>query len=388
MTTNMAVVVEFKTRGWGARHYVTNLCDKKCPERYLWCHKLDPTTPRMISGRVLVGGWETKSIKSSQILHGPASCRTSKRVYYPCTQHGCFVGCPCSLCHGDSSSPTNSKASIKELFDGHELYHNAYHLGCIFCVEIFRMIPFYNYASFVLEGPFGIKHAVPESSYVFHHSIALIKMSMVEQLRCEECDLTFNESFNKYRHDRAKHLKKTFSCNECDKQFNRADILDRHIKNVHEATLPLDCKDCHTKFKRLDNLERHRSAQFDKDGKAGNVCHECGDEFCSPKFLKLHMKKNHGQLTCEDCQENFSRKSSLNAHISRGKIACDVCSTVMCNQRQLLVHKTTFHGVKQKFQCDECNAKFDKKWLLERHKKMQQSLFVIFVYSTSAIAIA
>ena len=41
----------------------------------------------------------------------------------------------------------------------------------------------------------------------------------------------------------------------------------------------------------------------------------------------------------------------------------------MCNRRQLLVHKTAYHGVKRKFQCDDCNAKFDKKWLLERHTK-------------------
>ena len=231
----MSIVVEFKERSSNSgQHQLTHYCDKKCPERKLWCHKVDPTE----RGNYF-GSWKTSHAKSERSLFGPASFLKSKKIYYPCNLSGCFVGCACLSCHGRSPVV---KDDTKEQFDDHQLYHHTRHMNCIFCSAIFKAIPHYNYSSIVLEGTLVERYYVPCQSFIFHHYYVLVKLSIEEQVRCDECDLTFTTKNNKYRHVRAKHIKKNYECKDCDKKFNRVDALERH-KEVHEDPIVRECSD-------------------------------------------------------------------------------------------------------------------------------------------------
>ena len=167
---------------------------------------------------------------------------------------------------------------------------------------------------------------------------------------------------------RAKNIGKTFDCQDCDKKFNRVDALDMHRKQVHDEPYVSECKDCKSKFKSFPSWVKHRRANYDAEGKPEIICPECEAEFCSPKFLKQHIKKKHGRLECKDCNEKFTRKTYLDAHISRNKVTCDACCSVFCNQRQLILHKAASHN-KPKVSCGQCGKKFSQKWLLDRHRK-------------------
>ena len=51
----------------------------------------------------------------------------------------------------------------------------------------------------------------------------------------------------------------------------------------------------------------------------------------------------------------------------RAKISCDLCSSIFCEKRKLLIHVSRFH--KQKHHCDYCGVELTTKQSLERHMK-------------------
>jgi hypothetical protein len=192
--------------------------------------------------------------------------------------------------------------SAKELLDNHQLYHQANHVGCDFCLQMFDIFPFYSYDSFYYD--FEKKINKPYKSYRFQHKYNLIQVPKDEQVRCDECDILFTTASNKYRHVKTQHLEKSYPCEDCD------------------------------------------------------------EKFCSMHLFKQHIKKFH--LECNNCHEKFSRKTYLVAHMSRVKVVCAICSLTFCNQRQLILHKASSHRNVKNFQCDQCGDKFAKNWLLAR----------------------
>ena len=357
----MNVNVYFRGRGSHSDQIVKSFCDQKCPERKLWCHILDPSEPIYNYKYGNAAGWEMNVKPGERLLHGPVSCLKTRKIYYPCDQFGCFVGCPCSLCQKSELHDMTS-------FEDHQLYHNAFHFGCDFCTEIFRVLPCYDYNKLVSNSSvWFIRNYVSCKSYVFFHKFDLVKMPKAAQLRCEECDMSFSEARNMYRHDRAKHVKKNHSCEDCGKQFSRTDNLERH-RDIHRGIKEglLECKYCFTKFRDFSSWDRHMGANLDEEGNGKDVCDECGSGFCSPKRLKLHKKNEH--LECKDCNVKFTRKSLLVAHMSREKSTCDLCDSVYCNSRQLIIHKAASHQ-KDKIRCNQCGKGFTKKWFLERHQR-------------------
>ena len=338
----MRVVIRFQKRGEHYyRHHVINYCDLKIPKCRDWCHRVDPFKDNKKVEKWLQPSWETVSKKSEQFLHGPASCRKSKKIYYPCDQNGCFLGCPCFKCQG-----VVDDHSVQDLFDNHQQYHHARHHGCDFCSEISTAFPCYSYDSFIVErkyetplsyDQYEAKRYIPWQSYRFQHRSSLTKISEEEQLYCENCDLTFTNTSNKYRHVREKDLQKSFSCNDCATSFSRDEALKRHIETVHE------------------------------DGPSKFVCQECDLNLGTAQLLSEHMKKFH--LECQNCNQKFSRQAYKAVHMSKPKSGCHICGEIFCTKRQLILHKAASHSKEKNFHCDECGTKFTKKWLLDRHRQ-------------------
>ena len=360
MAKLMNVEISYRYRTSWSPHYVTNICDKKCPDRKFWCHKVEPT-----ENTKTYGEWKTTSQKSDQKLCGPASFKKTKRVYYPCQYNGCLIGCPCFACRGLSTG--NLETSI--LFQDHALYHQTWHLDCNFCADVFRIMPFYNFGSVISRGSFMYEKFIPYKTFVFFHSYRLVKLSKSEQLRCEECNLTFQKTGNKYRHDEVKHVGRKYSCQDCGKQFSRQDDLKRHKEQVHRPPILSKCNYCGTEFKDFSSWKRHNDANYDDEGNFTFFnCSECQKKFCSLKLLKKHTRDEHSKLECNDCNKTFSRNSYFSAHMAKAKTACDMCGQSFCNHRMLILHKATSH-VKEKFECHVCGKSFSKKWLLDRHQK-------------------
>ena len=202
---------------------------------------------------------------------------------------------------------------------------------------------------------------LPHRKYVFEHKDYPKdkKESKEEKLRCEDCDLTFAQSGQKYRHVKAIHGVKSLDCSECGKLFRRKDQLDRHIKSIHSSDV-FKCEDCGKHFNRSDNFDRHKKGLYKN-------CNLCGKRLCSLKSMSRHFAVEHGLYECGDCGQTFNKICHLNEH-SMYETKCDICEQSFCTKKKMLAHKKVNHAA-EKFQCKKCEKEFSKKWLLMRHSR-------------------
>ena len=365
----MRVVIKLKKRGERIdKHEVATYSNRKFPTCKRWCHKAIPTLKNENANGWEKPCWETQSNKSSQNLFGPASCKETRMIFYPCNREGCWLGCPCFHCRG---YPIES-LDAAQLFSDHHQYHHARHLSCNYCDEIFRAFPAYSYDAFIdvygdwIRGrPVRSMKSIPHKSFILYHNNFFVKLSDEMELHCDECDQVFTKKKNKYRHMRAVHLKsRTFKCSECEKSFPY-DNMERHRIEVHDPD-PLEerssCNHCGTRFSNVDNKFKHA----DDSNQTVFTCQACNKDFCNSTQLKMHMKKEH--LECTICKETFSRKSYLQAHVSRKKSECLKCNQTFCNKRQLILHNVKCI-IAEKHHCEQCEKTFTTASNKSRHMK-------------------
>ena len=194
-----------------------------------------------------------------------------------------------------------------------------------------------------------------------------------ETFDCQKCGESFNRKDSFKRHKKIHNKKKEiFPCNTCEKQFSTAGILNRH-KKLHssEASEEFKCEMCGTKFTRKDNYEKHQKGIQYKDSSFVHKCSQCQETFCTSKLLKSHCNFNHKKkISCEECGQSFTLKSSLEFHEkTRNSAKCDECEKTFCNLKALSIHKNTIHD-HDYVECDECGNKYQKKYLevLQHHK--------------------
>ena len=369
----MRVVIKLKKRGDRInKHEVATYCNRRFPVCKRWCYKAVPTLENENANCWEKPCWETKSSKSSQKLFGPASCKETRMIFYPCNRKGCWLGCPCFHCRG---YPVES-LDAAQLFSDHHQYHHARHLSCVYCDEIFRAIPAYSYDAFIdvygdwIPGrPVRSKKSILHKSFILYHNNSFVKLSDKMELHCDECDQVFTKKKNKYRHMRSVHImNRTFKCSKCEKGFPY-DNMKRHLIEVHDPDPVEECSSCNhcgTKFANVDSKLRHADANFDDSNQAVFICQVCKKDFCNSKQLKMHMKKEH--LECNMCGETFSRRSYLQAHVSRKKTECSNCNQSFCNKRQLILHNVKCI-IAEKHHCEQCEKTFTTASNKRRHMK-------------------
>ena len=339
---------------------VVNHYDTRLPQQSDQCNKVKPVC------RPTESSCENVGTKSDKSLAGPASCKKSRKVNYPCDKGGCFIECPCIICQA-----LDFDVTVEELFNDHTLYHNAWHTNCKFCSNLFKCVPCFSYTSYVIKynllRNFEVESVqVPWKLYTYKHdAVTVRRVSKGEKMHCEDCGLVFTQAVSKYRHVREVHGSKEFSCDECVKKFRRKENLERHMLSHHKDPTQMECKDCGGKFTNYAHWKRHINANYDEDGKPRDVCPECGDEFCSPKRLKKHISKEHSRFECDYCGYAFSKQNNLLEHSLLVTKTCEVCELVICGGKQMKDHMKKEHQVKP--QCNKCKKIFLQKWLLERH---------------------
>ena len=365
------------------RNKVKNTVDKRLEYKKFRCHVV--TSPEPTDLTCVTGLLRTTSVKSEQLLSGPASSIISKNIIYPCDIGGCFIECGCPHCQ----DVDRSKMKKEQLFDHHNRYHHAPHLNCDFCVNLLDSFPSFVYISYEIRTnspTWKVRVAFP--TYQFQHIYGTERESLEDMLKCEDCNKTFSQPAAKFRHVRAVHDVQSFKCKKCDKHYNRRDVLNRHIKTAHELET-IECKECEETFKRSDFLERHIRAVHDceeykcehcnkkfnrKDilerhqEKGDNECNECDMTFCSMRKLQHHFTEEHGLYECEICEKIFKKKSNLVEHnVFVAGEKCSICDKQFCGKKKLFAHITTAHA--EHFECSKCGQKFSNRWLLHRHGK-------------------
>ncbi|XP_026748011.1 zinc finger protein OZF-like isoform X2 [Trichoplusia ni] len=186
------------------------------------------------------------------------------------------------------------------------------------------------------------------------------------------------------------YLKLPFKCEDCIVGFDHENTLKNHIENRHKKKKnSFQCDICKTvlgsKHSFNDHINRHgrssnRTYRYHLDKhKSKQECKICGSTFVSSSGLKVHMHTVHNQspriYSCDRCNKSYRVRSYLAAHMraahSHSRAFCVVCKTHY-KTPQGLAHHVATHSAHvgengKRFICDECGAKFGKKYDLQIH---------------------
>ena len=106
------------------------------------------------------------------------------------------------------------------------------------------------------------------------------------------------------------HYKK---CPECSEVYVNDEMLNTHIRNVHE----LSCDKCNFKSAKKEMLSKHMRSNHPNE----SICGKCGKSFLSEVECRKHTelcdshKRNQNiGFPCDECQEMFVSIKDLMKH--------------------------------------------------------------------------
>lgn len=177
-----------------------------------------------------------------------------------------------------------------------------------------------------------------------------------------------------YKHVARLKQGKRFHCDKCPYKSEFNQNLKVHVRRVH--------------LKIIDEY----------------TCNVCGKNYATPTSLNLHKQKEHelGDFPCSRCNEKFSTKPILKAHILKihaDKITCEVCGKlcppgvyfshhmkahrlVTCpiegcgrvsNKRKIKGHIELYHQPPENLPCPTCSTVFTKRERLKSHIRLQHT---------------
>ncbi len=194
-----------------------------------------------------------------------------------------------------------------------------------------------------------------------------------ESYPCRVCNLNFSKPYGLTRHMRS-HTKQhnNFSCNLCDYATYRSDSLRSHMHNAHSDVRPYPCEECKMAFKLQATLNIHVKTVH--KGIKDYKCNVCESEFKSSLGLAKHMATAHSDVRnyhCPDCNASFKTKNILQNHVNyvhsdRRDCVCSICNMAFQRKTNLDAHIRNKHTAKQ-FQCEECQQWFITKYTLQEH---------------------
>lgn len=196
--------------------------------------------------------------------------------------------------------------------------------------------------------------------------------SLMEALKCEECDSTFNDETGLMSHMK-KHMpdRYKYECGECERKFAVAYALAAHVDSVHKG-VTYDCDVCGKKFRQRRSLNDHKVRHEPDYVPPVLACNICNKKFATSSGLRGHVEITHKKnvFICSICGKSLCSKMSLenhmNLHQEKKPFVCDVCGKRFRTMYLLKTH-TVVHTKKKSFKCDSCEKSFTQRSPLTIH---------------------
>eukprot|EP00092_Neocalanus_flemingeri_P030771 GFUD01033420.1.p1 GENE.GFUD01033420.1~~GFUD01033420.1.p1 ORF type:complete len:904 (+),score=181.26 GFUD01033420.1:107-2713(+) len=142
-------------------------------------------------------------------------------------------------------------------------------------------------------------------------------------------------------------------CHQCGKIFKKTEVLEAHVKKVHQGVkAPWICSFCEKGFTRKASLEEHISRH---QGVKQRYCEICDKNFYHTAYWRhvatVHAKKEKLKHSCPHCSKVFALKFKLDVHI-----------------------QSHMNHTDKKYSCDECpDKRFASDEKLKNHKRSVHS---------------
>ena len=221
-------------------------------------------------------------------------------------------------------------------------------------------------------------YTASQKSKLTHHMVSAHK-SGDRQFRCDQCPYTSTIQQIVNKHIKVVHDKiREYACTECNYATSKMSYLTRHLFHVHNiGDRQLKCDLClfETAFK--VDLKRHMSAVHN-DGKQKLRCEQCDYTASQKSNLKYHMVSAHKigdqQHTCNICpytsaNPNFLKRHILAVHEKIKRYVCRECGYAASYKNSLKVHMDSVHNKGVEHNCDLCSFKTYFKANLRNHVK-------------------
>ena len=169
-------------------------------------------------------------------------------------------------------------------------------------------------------------------------------------------------------------------CDQCGKIFKKTDVLEAHIKKVHQGVnAPWICSFCEKGFTRKASLEEHIARH---KGVKQRYCVECDKYFYHTAYWRhltsVHPKQEKLRHNCPHCGKVFALKFKLDIHLqshmdhTEKKYCCEQCPDKrFASDEKLRNHKRNVHSKQAAVShlCGECGASYTNYPALYQHTK-------------------
>ena len=184
-----------------------------------------------------------------------------------------------------------------------------------------------------------------------------------QTVQCESCDKTFKLS-TFYMH--RKVCQNVYKCTECDYTTKIKKDLNKH-QVVHKSKLQ-QCLFCSYSTEKTSNMKRH-ILNVHSDQKLS--CNECDKQFSRESSLANHKESAHTpKVKCNLCDKEFVSQRTLDKHILHKHTA----NKIETRNGFMILHQTERTIKKKTHYCQQCDYNTIYKSNLRRHVEQKHTI--------------
>ena len=197
------------------------------------------------------------------------------------------------------------------------------------------------------------------------------------RVRCTYCDKHVLKS-GLNTHIKRKHEIEMHGCDKCGKKFAILNKLKMHMLAVHDHA-DFQCDRCDKKFYGKRAYQKHLKEHDNPSSEEVFKCTKCNYKHKNKGYLDTHMKKHQIIFICSICEDVFTAKDNLHAHLNEkhgvnaeeNPYPCPLCRAPNAFLKQLNDHIHLEHKVLKDHQCQTCEKLFTTKAILTMHMMEQ-----------------
>ena len=183
-----------------------------------------------------------------------------------------------------------------------------------------------------------------------------------------------------------KEISAAFTCKECGKQYKFKKGFRKHMKKhkLDAAVAKFECPQCGLELSTGAHLAEHKISVHGAKQEAVDMdntfesldigvsvrlpCNFCDQTFSRKDKVNAHVRKVHGDQDTLVESSGPASETEAGVELTEKTHACDACPKAFKNSKHLYRHKSSVHS-DVIISCDDCGKHFSRRDKLNAHMK-------------------